>query len=181
MEPLDEGQEVRERQELIYLPTTTSAMAEVDVHEANLEKVRKGLTAVITVDALPGRKFRGRVVHIAPLPDAQSMWMNPDLKVYNTEIHLEDNDSTLRTGMSCQAEIIFERYDDAVYIPVQAVLRVKGEPTVYVVRGGKVSPQNVGIGLDNNRMIRIVQRTRRGGGGLADAAVGGGCGGWDGR
>jgi HlyD family secretion protein len=162
VEPLDEGQEVRERQELIYLPTTTSAMAEVDVHEANLEKVRKGLPAVITVDALPGRKFRGRVVHIAPLPDAQSMWMNPDLKVYNTEIHLEDNDSTLRTGMSCQAEIIFERYDDTVYIPVQAVLRVKGEPTVYVVRGGKVSPQKVGIGLDNNRMIRIVRGLEEG-------------------
>ena len=58
------------------------------------------------------------------------MWMNPDLKVYNTDVYLDANDSSLRTGMSCQAEIIIEQYDDVVYIPVQAVLRVGGETTV---------------------------------------------------
>jgi HlyD family secretion protein len=156
VEPLDEGQEVRERQELIYLPTTTSAMAEVEVHEANLKKVTKGLPAVISVDALPGETFSGRVTHIAPLPDAQSMWMNPDLKIYNTTIHMDGSDTKLRAGMSCRAEIIFEQYDSALYIPVQAVLRVNGEPTVYIVDGDRIVPRKVEIGLDNSRMIRIV-------------------------
>ena len=157
VEPLTEGQEVRERQELIYLPTTESAMAEITVHESNLDKVNKGHRAIITVDTLPGRKFSGYVANIAPLPDAQSMWMNPDLKVYNTEIFLEETDNALRTGMSCKAEIIIERYENTVYIPVQAVLRVKGEPTVFVLEGDKAVPRKVGTGLDNNRMIRIVQ------------------------
>ena len=163
VEPLDEGQEVRERQELIYLPTTESALAEVNVHESNLEKVRIGLSTIISIDALPGKRFLGRVAHIAPLPDAQSMWMNPDLKVYNTQIHLENSGSALRTGMSCQAEIIIERYEDAVHIPVQAVLRVKGKPTVYVVLDGdRVTPREVEIGLDNNRMIRIIHGLEEG-------------------
>lgn len=162
VEPLDEGQVVRERQELIYLPTTKYALAEVDVHESNLKKIREGLPAIITVDALPGKKFLGRVTHIAPLPDAQSMWMNPDLKVYNTEIYLQDSDSTLRTGMSCQAEIIFERYEDAVYIPIQAVLRVRGEPTVYVLNGDRIEERKVEIGFDNNRMIRIARGLEKG-------------------
>jgi len=157
VEPLDEGQEVRERQELIYLPTTESAMAEITVHESNLAKVHIGQRATITVDALPGRKFSGYVATIAPLPDAQSMWMNPDLKVYNTEIFLDETDSALRTGISCQAEIIIERYENAVYIPVQAVLRVKGEPTVFVLEGEKSVPRRVEIGLDNNRMIHILK------------------------
>jgi len=155
--PLDEGQEVRERQELIYLPTTESAMAEITVHESNLAKVSKGQQATITVDALPGKKFSGHVANIAPLPDGQSMWMNPDLKVYNTEIFLDENDSALRTGISCQAEIIIERYENAVYIPVQAVLRVKGAPTVFVLDGDRILPRKVETGLDNNRMIHIVQ------------------------
>jgi HlyD family secretion protein len=162
VEPLDEGQVVRERQELIYLPTTKYALAEVDVHESNLKKIREGLPAIITVDALPGKKFLGRVTHIAPLPDAQSMWMNPDLKVYNTEIYLQDGDSTLRTGMSCQAEIIFEHYEDAVYIPIQAVLRVQGEPTVYVLNGDRIEDRKVVIGFDNNRMIRIERGIEKG-------------------
>ena len=155
-EPLDEGVEVFERQELIYLPTAESAMAEVGIHESSLEKVREGLPTVITVDALTGKKFLGRVARIAPLPDARSMWMNPDLKIYYTEIHLEDNDSSLRTGMSCKAEIIVAQYQDVVYIPVQAVLRVGGEPTVYVATEKDFEPRTVVIGLDNNRMVHII-------------------------
>ncbi len=161
-QPLDEGQEVRERQELIYLPITASAMAEVDIHESSLEKVRIGLPAVVTVDALPGKKFFGTVGRIAPLPDPQSMWMNPDLKVYNSDIYLEGNEPSLRTGMSCKAEVVVEQYEDVVYIPVQAVLRVTGQPTVYVVNGKSVQPRSVEIGLDNNRMVRIISGLKEG-------------------
>jgi len=153
--PLAEGVEVFERQEMIYLPKSASSVAEVDVHEASLEKIRPGLPAIITVDALPGKKFVGTVVRIAPLPDPQSMWMNPDLKIYKTDIDLEGDDPGLRSGMSCKAEIIVEQYTDAVYIPVQAVLRVGGQPTIYVVKNGTPEERKVEISLDNNRMIKV--------------------------
>jgi HlyD family secretion protein len=156
-EPLDEGREVREQEELIYLPTATAVKAVVKVHETSLQKVKPGLPVVVAVDALPGRTFTGRVEKIAPLPDAQMVWLNPDLKVYNTEVYLEGEGDYLRTGMSCKAEIIIEEYDDVIYIPVQAVLRIGGEPTVYVQGGREFEPRKVEIGLDNNRMIRIIR------------------------
>jgi HlyD family secretion protein len=156
-EPLTEGSAVNEQQELIYLPTATAVKAVVKIHETSLQKVKLGLPVVVMVDALPGKTFTGRVEKIAPLPDAQMMWMNPDLKVYNTEVYLEGEGDYLRTGMSCKAEIIIEKYDDVMYVPVQAVLRVGGEPTVYVQKGGEFEPRQVKIGLDNNRMIRIIE------------------------
>jgi HlyD family secretion protein len=156
-EPLAEGANVRERQDLIYLPTTASVMAEVKVHESSLDKVRPGLPVRVTVDALPGKSFVGVVAKIAPLPDAQSAWMNPDLKVYNTEIHLDGNSEDLRTGMSCRAEIIAEQHAEAVYVPVQAILRVSGKPTVYVVEKDKpVERREITLGLDNNRMAHVI-------------------------
>lgn len=161
-EPLMEGQEVRERQELIYLPLGFSAIAEVMVHEASLKKVHPGLPVVITVDALPGRQFMGKVDFIAPLPDAQSMWMNPDLKVYNTQISIEGEESALRTGMSCRVEIIVAHYDDALYVPVQSVLQIGGQPTVYVVNGSAIERRAVKVGLDNNRMIHILEGLKEG-------------------
>ncbi len=161
-EPLDEGVEVFERQELIYLPTATSAMAEVDIHESSLEKVRLGLPAIVTVDALQGKTFFGSVGQIAPLPDPASMWMNPDLKVYNSEVYLEGDTPDLRTGMSCKVEIIVQQYEDAVYIPVQAVIRIAGQPAVYVVKDGTIEEREVTIGLDNNRMIRIIDGIQEG-------------------
>ncbi|NLT59322.1 MAG: HlyD family efflux transporter periplasmic adaptor subunit, partial [Candidatus Hydrogenedentes bacterium] len=80
-EPLEEGQVVRERQELIYLPTGSSFMAEVDVHEASLTKIKPGLPVRITTETAPDKTYQGRIASVAPLPDAQSVWLNPDLKV----------------------------------------------------------------------------------------------------
>ncbi|MBW2065130.1 MAG: efflux RND transporter periplasmic adaptor subunit [Deltaproteobacteria bacterium] len=157
VQPLEEGQVVRERQELIHLPVGRAAKAEVAIHESNLDKVRVGLPVKITVDALPGKVFFGRVAKIAPLPDAQSAFLNPDLKVYETDIYLDEAGDELRTGMSCKAEIIVEQYEEATYVPVQAVLRIGGKPVVYVMNGESFEPREVEIGWDNNRMVRIIR------------------------
>ncbi len=163
VEPLEEGQEVRERQELIYLPTTASMMAEVKIHESSLRKVHPGMAVVITSDALPGKVLPGKVGKIALLPDATMAWLNPDLKVFSTEIYLDGDASEVRPGMSCQAEIVVEEYADTVYVPVQSVLRVGGKPTVYVVGAtGVQQPREVELGLDNNRMVRIVSGLQEG-------------------
>ena len=130
-------------------------MAKVPIHESNLSKVRPGLGVRITVDALPDRVFTGYIARIAQLPDAQSIFMNPDLKVYDSEIYIDGDGSDLRTGMSCQAEIMIEWYEKTTYVPVQAVVLVKGKPMVQVVNGKRIEDRNVEVGLDNNRMIRI--------------------------
>ncbi len=161
-EPLDEGQEVHERQELIYLPVGESSIVEVDIHEASLKKLQLGLPVIITVDALPGRKFLGHLDFIAPLPDSQSMFMNPDLKVYSTRVNVDDEDPILRSGMSCKVEIIVAQYPDATYIPVQSVITEAGETRVYVMEGDTPVRRTVKIGLDNNRMIRILEGVAEG-------------------
>jgi len=155
-EPLDIGQQVRERQELIHLPTSDRVKAEIKVHESSMQKVKVGLPVVVTVDALAPKIFTGQVAKIAMLPDAQMVWLNPDLKVYATEIHIDGEGDGLRTGMSCRASIIIERYEDVVYVPVQAVVRIGKQPTVYVAKDGKTEPRNVEIGLDNNRMVHVI-------------------------
>jgi len=155
-EPLEEGQQAHERQELIHLPTSDKVKAEVKVHESSMEKVDVNLPVIISVDAVSDKTFTGRVAKIAMLPDAQMVWLNPDLKVYTTEIHLEGDGDGLRTGMSCRASIIVEQYEDVVYIPVQAVVRVGDQPTVYVLKNKRTEPRKVEIGLDNNRMVNII-------------------------
>jgi len=162
VEPLDEGQQVHERQELIYLPTGSSFMADVKVHESSLKKISAGLPVRLIVDALPGRTFAGTVAKIAPLPDAQSIFLNPDLKVYRTEVHIDGDGQDLRTGMSCRAEIVITRYEDTLFVPAQAVLRVKGSPTVYVRGQDGWEPRAVKTGLDNNRMVRVTEGLEEG-------------------
>lgn len=161
-EPLQEGSNVRERQELIYLPTANSVIAEIKARESSLDKIRPGLPVRVTVDALPDRVLNGTVTKIAPLPDAGSFWQNPDLKVFNTEIQIQSDDPDLRTGMNCRAEIIVDYYPDALYIPMQSVVRVNGKPTVYLPGKDGPVPRTIEVGLDNNRMIRVISGLQAG-------------------
>ena len=162
-EPLEEGASVRERQDLVYLPTATDMMAEIKIHESNLNKVRVGMPVVLTIDALPGVRYAGRVSRIAPLPDGASMWMNPDLKVYTTEIILDGDGTALKTGMSCMARIVVDNIADALHLPVQAVVRDQDATVVYVLdEDGQPQRRPVTLGLDNNDRVHIVSGVNEG-------------------
>jgi HlyD family secretion protein len=163
-EPLEEGSTIRERRELIHLPTTSGLNVETSVLEADLDKVKVGLPVQVTVATLPDEVYYGRVASRALMADAMTSFLNPDLKEYDTTIYLDNNGNIdlLRTGMSCTAEIIVEQHTEAIYIPVQAVIRVVGKPTVYVVKGSKTVPREVEIGLDNNIMVRIISGLKEG-------------------
>ncbi len=163
-EPLEEGSTIRERRELIHLPTTSGLNVETSILEADLEKVKVGLPVQVTVATLPDEVYYGRVASRALMADAMTSFLNPDLKEYATTIYVDNNGNTdlLRTGMSCTAEIIVEQHAEALYIPVQSVIRVGGKPTVYVVKGSKIAPRQVEIGLDNNIMVRIISGLEEG-------------------
>ena len=154
-EPLAEGQQVRERQDLIYLPTSSDMVADIKVHESALHKIRVGLPARITSDALPGKVYRGKLSKISVMPDSQD-WFRSDVKVYTAEVKIAGEHEELRSGMTCRAEIVVETHDDVLYVPVQTVLRVSGRPTVYVMNGDDPEARTVSIGLDNNRMMHIL-------------------------
>jgi HlyD family secretion protein len=161
-EPLDVGQEVHEHEELIHLPTAESVKSEISIHESNLNKVDVGMPAIITVDALGGKTFKGEITNIAVLPNAQLVFINPDLKMYITDVNIEGDTKGLRTGTSCKTQIIIAEYDDVTYVPVQCVVKIGDQHTVYVMENGKPKPTPVQIGLDNNIMIHIVSGLRPG-------------------
>jgi HlyD family secretion protein len=150
------GTEIRERREIVYLPTAESYDVDIQIPEVSLTKVQPGQPVRIVVDALSGQPLAGRVATISPLPDARSRWMNPNLKLYNTVIQLEPTTIPVRNGMSCQVEIVIETFPDALYVPLQSVVQLAGQPTVYVMDGDEAKPAAVQLGLDNHRVVQIV-------------------------
>ena len=162
IKPLEVGSMAVERQELIYIPLESGMVVEVMIPEASLNKIDTGMPARVKIDAFPGRVFDGRLVKIGILPDGQSAQLNPDLKLYKCEIECDFKDVTIRPGMSCAVELIKESYEDALYVPVQCVVRVEGVPRVYVNDGGEWVPRIVRVGLDNNRMIHVLEGVRSG-------------------
>lgn len=155
-EPLQEGQEVWERQELIRLPTADTFAAKINLHEANLKSISTGMPVRVRCDALPGQVYAGVVTKIAPMPDNERRWMNQDLKEYPTEVLIEGGSGEIKNGMGCKVEIIVEQYEKAVYIPVQCVVRIAGSAFVWVKGPVGGERRQVETGLSNNRFVRIL-------------------------
>jgi HlyD family secretion protein len=155
-QPIKEGTKVHERQPIISLPDASTMGVRVNVHESAMDKVRVGQTAAVKVDAFPGVPLTGSVVKVATIPNAANRWMNPDLKVYTTEISIVDPPATLRPGMSAKVEILVEDIASTLSVPVQALTGTPGAPTVYVV-GSSGTPEERGVvtGPSNDRYVAI--------------------------
>ncbi|MGN0853394.1 MAG: HlyD family secretion protein [Kiritimatiellia bacterium] len=160
--PLAVGETAVQRQELIYIPLDTGMIVELMVPEASLNKLEVGMSANVKIDAFPDKIFKGTLAKIGILPDGQSASLNPDLKMYKCELECDFSDVVVRPGMSCDVELIKHSYDRALYCPMQCVTRVDGVPTVYVQEGREWKATAVEVGLDNNRMIRILKGVKKG-------------------
>jgi HlyD family secretion protein len=155
-EPLQAGSTVVERQELLHIPIDGDMIVELSVPESSLTKLELGQAARVKVDALPGAEFTGRLSKIGILPDGRNAWLNPDLQLYNCEIEL-DQTGDLRSGMNCETDMMIEHHERAFYVPLQCVIRVAGKPVVYVVEDGRAVRRPVTLGLDNNRVVHVIE------------------------
>jgi HlyD family secretion protein len=159
---IEGGATVRNRQEIIKLPDLSRMKVTVKVHESHVNMIRPGLPAFVILDSEPDSRYRGVVERVAPLPDTQARWGNPNLKVYNTEIHLLEIPLNVKPGISAKAEIIVTNIANALSVPVQAVTTLKGKQVVYLARGKNSEPNPVEVGLFNTKFIEIVSGLKEG-------------------
>ncbi|MFT7667667.1 MAG: HlyD family secretion protein [Planctomycetota bacterium] len=154
-EPMQEGGEIRERQEIATIPGEGGMIAEASVHESVLSQVVEGLRVVLRIDALPGQEFQGEVTNVAVLPDKNSWWANPNLRLYKTEIVVDGGDGEMRPGMSCSIEILVQRIPDTLYVPIQAVHHTGSKAIAWVREEGSVVERVVEIGSHNRTWLEI--------------------------
>jgi HlyD family secretion protein len=155
--PIGEGVEVREREEILAIPSSEGMLAELKLHESVLEQVEVGQSCTVKVDALPGLVLEGRVQFVAMLPDQNSRWSNPSLRVYRSEVAITTPHPGLRPGMSCSVEIFIEQLPDALFVPVQAVFRDREKNLAFVVKDGDVEPREVRVGNYTELWVEVLE------------------------
>ena len=152
---IEEGAQIRQRQEIIKLPDVSQMIVEIRVHESHVLQIRPGLDAYVTVDSIPDRRFKAKVTKVAVLPNSQDRWMNPNLKVYSTDVLIEEDLPDLKPGASARAEIIVTNLVNALAVPLQAVTTMKGKQVCYVQNGNGIAPVPVTVGNFNDQFIEI--------------------------
>jgi len=150
---IEQGAEVPEGYKIITIPDTSEMKVEIKVHETWIDKVQLGQEAKITIAAFPDEVFTGKVLKKAPLADPEE-WLNPDLKVYSTDVSIDGRHEALKTGMTGKVEVTIDELLDVLYVPIQSVVTV-GETKVCYVRGSGTQKRAVETGLFNDNFVEI--------------------------
>jgi HlyD family secretion protein len=151
---IEEGAVVRNRQEIIKLPDVSEMKVQVKIHETHINQINLGQPAFVVLDSLPDQRFRGTVSKVAPLPDSSSRWGNPDLKVYATEIVINDKLPDIKPGVSARAEVLITNLENVLSVPIQAVTTRKGKQVVFLGSAPQ-EPVPVTVGQYNTKFIQI--------------------------
>jgi len=152
-----EGETVSEGQTIISMPDTAIMIAEIGVHETEVDKVRAEQPATIVMDAFPDKVLEGEVVEVAPLPDQQRGFLNPDLKVYKTRVRIDGSHDFLKSRMSCKVQILVEQLEDVIIVPIQVVSNRVGKKVCYVMTPQGHQERVVRTGLFNDTFVEIIE------------------------
>jgi HlyD family secretion protein len=149
-------------QPAVVLSDLNALAVDIVLDEEDVALVSVGQEARVTLDAVPGVELGGQVVYIAPVADTRS-----GVVLYPVTVRLQSSEAvsqneeqaTVRSGMTADIEIIVTVQDDALIIPLRAVRSDDG--TEYVLRqsdGRGVSgfeEADVELGLMNDTQVEI--------------------------
>ncbi|MFT3767070.1 MAG: efflux RND transporter periplasmic adaptor subunit [Minicystis sp.] len=124
-----------------------------DVDEADVGKLKEGMTADVRVDAFPGEKFKGSVSQVRFSPNSQS-----GVVTYAAVIDVDNPDIKLRPGMTATVTIKTAEVLAATRLP-NAALRFKPSPPVD--KDGKKIPQEPlpALGANKGRIYLLTNET----------------------
>lgn len=120
----------------------------VSANENDVQRLRLGQIAHLELDAMPGRRFEGRVVRLAPALD-------PATRTLDAEVQLPNAGGELRAGMYGRAAIVTGVHPGALTVPVGAVQISNNRNFVYVLRGDRVQRREVQLGVDGEDWLEV--------------------------
>jgi len=128
-ETVVEGIQNAQGSTLMTLADMSVITAEVKVDETDIVNVALGQSADVTVDALPGKVFKGHVTEVGDqallrstgVATSQTTSGQEEAKDFKVVITLDNPSDELRPGLSTTAKIQTARKDDVVAIPIQAL------------------------------------------------------------
>ena len=144
------GDYVKEGADVVNLESIDPLKVDFRVPEIYLTQLSVGQTLTVTLDALPGKTFDGRVYAVNPLIDAAGRSVVIRAVVRNA-------DTTLRPGMFARVRLITRDEKQALVVPEQAIVPQGDEQYVFRVVDGKVARAKVDIGQRRDAKVEILK------------------------
>ncbi len=147
---IEEGATVRKDQILLLMPDLSKMQVKVGIHESIIERITPGLAAKVTV---PDKTLGGEVSSVAVVTRPAGWWTGNVVK-YDTIVELPQGEE-LKPGMSAEVEVIIDRHEDVLTIPVAAVLETVDGDFCWVQTSKGVQRRLLELGDTDDKFIVI--------------------------
>lgn len=129
------------------------------IDEVDVARVRLGQPAWISIDALPGRRFPGRVRRVPPyVRDLEKQARTVDVEV---EFSSTEDVKALLVGYSADAEIILDLRENVLRVPTQALLE-GNRVLLFTSNPGKLEERQVQTGVANWQYTEVISGLNQG-------------------
>ena len=149
------GAYVSKGSDLVRLDSLDTLKLEVPVPETSLSQVRIGLPIKLTVDALPGQTFSGKVHAIDPVVDPVSRNVRVRARIANPQ-------GVLKPGMFARATADLGGKSHAILLPEQVIVPRSDGPYVFLAVNGKAELRRVTLGKREPGRVEIVSGVKVG-------------------
>jgi HlyD family secretion protein len=124
---------------LFTLSQIDDVYVELAVPEEHRTKIRPAEEALMQIDGIPGRTFRGRVEEVRPAASVAS-------RSFGVKVRVPNPDGVLRPGMFARGAIIVGVRPQVLQVPERAVVAATSGSLVFVVKDGHAVRQPVTLG-----------------------------------
>jgi membrane fusion protein, copper/silver efflux system len=150
-----DGQAVHAGDNLFLIADRSTLWVDLAVFEADARMLKVGMPVSVAVDALPGRRYEGRVTFIQPTVDEKT-------RTLTARVEIANRDGRLRPGMFATAELR-PAATKRLSIPLTAVLPTGTQNLVFINRGdGQFVPREVQVGARGDSLVEIVDGLKPG-------------------
>ncbi|WP_374558344.1 efflux RND transporter periplasmic adaptor subunit [Thermomonas sp.] len=133
---------------------TSRLEATLNAPEREIETLKAGQAVQLTVDALPGKVFAGRIDRVSPVVDSGSGTFRV--------ICAFDGGGVLQPGMFGRIRINYDQRANALVIPRTALLDDGGTPAVFTVKAGKAARAELKLGYVDGEWVEVREGLRAG-------------------
>jgi membrane fusion protein (multidrug efflux system) len=134
---------------IVTLVDFNRVRVQVAVPELETSLIATGQPVSVTVDGLPGRSFDGNVTRYSYALDEATKTMLAEIELPNPKLEL-------RPGMYAVVKIGIERKEDALLIPIEALVTERAGASVFTVADAKTKKIPVKTGFDDGTNVEIV-------------------------
>ncbi len=152
----DTSGQVKEADAVGIVPVKNACL-KINVDELDINELKKGQSVSISLDAIEGQKFDGKITKVSQLSSGESGKYPVSIKLKKAK--------EMKFGMSATATIYIEKKENVLTIPVEAIQTLDGSDVVYTGSepdGTLTGPVKVTTGLSDGKTAEVTDGLKEG-------------------